>query len=202
MHESLETTISSKISFLNDNKIAVIYVLTGSNGSGKSVLEKKILNNLPFHQTFNLGAVTKTIRFMNRELKVTSLENFEEKRINELFTPIVQFSCEEYMKNGVNVIIDGVQINTSSPKWKNSITGGAILRVTPELKLMRGSYTDTHFNRRINTKYLEEYNYRDSRCFITIDNNGTLEETYKNLLESLNELMDLKLKGLKDNDNN
>lgn len=196
MSQSLLESLALKMQILNKHSIAVIFIITGVNGSGKTVFTKRLLTELPFHQTFNLGAVAKTVRFAYRDQEVTRLENFTDKKTTALFTPIVQFSCAEYRKNGVNVIIDGVQIDTLSSQWEGLITGGIILRVSDGLRLERNQYPDTHFNRAMELTITDHMHYTPSKLFIELDNNKAKEETFQDILMSLSKLLDSQLERL------
>lgn len=181
---------------LNKHHAAVIFVVTGPNGSGKTIFTKRLLTELPFHQTFNLGAVAKTIRFAYRDQAVTKLENFTNEKTTTLFTPIVQFACTEYQKNGVNVIVDGVQINTSDLAWEGLITGGIILRVDDNTRLVRNQYPETHFNRPMELTLTDRMQYVPSEIFVELDNNRSEDETFQSLLASLSRLLDMQLEKL------
>ena len=196
----LTSEISNKIKLLNANNSAVIFIVTGGNGTGKSVITKQLLCDLPFHQSFNLGAVTKTIRFLNEDIIVSKLENFNDKNIDNLFTPIVQYACAEYQKNGVNIIIDGVQIDTKSHNWKNLITGGVILSVENGIKQERSNFSDTHFNRKIDLQITDDYNYVQTPYFININNGLSFVSSYNKVLEVLNTALDRQLMKARIND--
>jgi hypothetical protein len=190
MDLNLLASIEDKMRLLNAKHKAVIFVVTGPNGAGKTAITKQLLTALPFHQTFNLGAVAKTIRYIYQDEGTTRLENFTNKKITNLFTPIVQFACREYQKNGVNVIIDGVQIDTLSPEWSGLIAGGIILDVDKETRINRNHFPDTHFNRKLEISLTDHCEYVDSELFVTINNSGALNETFNAILQSLDNALD------------
>lgn len=198
MNNLLEKQIADKINLLNTQGKAVIFVVTGGNGTGKSVIAKNLLTHLPFHQSFNLGAITKTIRFLNEDLTVSQLENFTDKNIDNLFTPIVQYSCQEYQKNGVNVIVDGVQINTRSQEWYGLVTGGVILTVERDIKLQRNDFPDTHFKRKIDIQITDQYRYEANDLFLAVDNSSTFVETYNDVLRTLDQLLTSQIETISD----
>ena len=197
MLEAFERQVSNKIKLLNRQKVAVIFIVTGGNGTGKSVMTKRLISGLPFHQSFNLGAVTKTIRYLNKSLVVSRLENFEDSKIQNLFTPIVQSACVEYQNNGVNVIIDGVQIDTKSKKWSSLATGGVVLSVEGTLKAKRNNYPDTHFKRKLDIRISDNHTYHPSDFFVTIDNNFSFSSSYVTVLEVLDNALDIQIDKLK-----
>ncbi len=190
MDLNLLTSIEDKMRLLNAKHKAVIFVVTGPNGAGKTAITKQLLTALPFHQTFNLGAVAKTIRYIYQDEGTTRLENFTNKKITNLFTPIVQFACREYQKNGVNVIIDGVQIDTLSPEWSGLIAGGIILDVDKDTRINRNHFPDTHFNRKLEISLSDHCEYVDSELFVTINNSGALSETFNAILRLLDNALD------------
>lgn len=197
MDLSLIKTVCLKIEYLNKIGVAVIFVVTGPNGSGKTVITKKLLTVLPFHQTFNLGSVAKTIRFVFRDEEVSRLENFTNEKITKLFTPIVQFACSEYQKNGVNVIVEGVQIDTVSPGWQGLITGGIILDVKKDLRLQRNQHPETHFNRAMELGLTDRLEYIESEYFDLINNNQNKDVTFNSTLRTLDRQLDCHLKTIK-----
>jgi hypothetical protein len=182
-----------RMRLLNDRGMAVIFIITGPNGSGKTVLTKRLLTALPFHQTFNLGAITKTIRYMFHDAETTRLENFKNDKTTSLFTPIVQFACAEYQRNGVNVIIDGVQIDTSSEQWSEIVTGGAILEVSDAMKVQRNNKPETHFNRSMELHLTNDCSYSPSDIFRIINNNGSIDSAFNDILAVLSECLDRQL---------
>lgn len=190
MTSILISSVGRKMRELNAHHVAVIFVVTGPNGTGKTVLTKRLLTDLPFHQTFNLGAVAKTIRYIYQDEEVSRLENFTNKKITRLFTPIVQFACREYQKNGVNVIVDGVQIDTGSPKWDEHVIGGVVLSVKDEVKFQRNQHPETHFNRKMDLHITDNCEYTSSDLFEQIDNTGSFDETYRRVLEYLSDSLD------------
>lgn len=187
--------IARKIKTLNSKGVAVIFIVTGPNGSGKTVIAKKLLTDLPFHQSYNLGVVAKTIRYIFNDAKVTRLENFTNEKITSLFTPIIQFACKEYSKNGVNVVIDGVQIDTDDQNWLRLVSGGVVLTVNEEVKLTRNQFPETHFKRQIELSLSDNVTYPKSPMFTTINNSGELTDTYKDVLVALKEHLDKAIKN-------
>lgn len=196
MDLNLLTSIKNKMRLLNAQHKAVVFVVTGPNGSGKTAITKQLLTSLPFHQTFNLGAIAKTIRYIYQDAGTTRLENFTNKKITNLFTPIVQFACREYQKNGVNVIIDGVQIDTKSPEWNGLIVGGIVLDVDKETRINRNKFPDTHFNRKLEISLTDNCEYADSELFVTINNSGALSKTFNEILRSLESAFNKELSNI------
>jgi tRNA uridine 5-carbamoylmethylation protein Kti12 len=187
--------INDKIAQLNKRDYAVIFVVTGLNGSGKTIVARRLLVDLNFHQTFNLGSVTKTLRYLSTE-ETTNLENFKNSDLNKLYTPIVQFACKEYQCNGVNVIIDGVQIDTSSTGWQESITGGIILEVPNSIKTFRNNKPDTHFKRVLYKTSEDNFAYAPNDTFRFIDNSNDIDDTYNKVLRVLDGILSRKLRNL------
>ena len=197
---SIEKTILSKINELNDLGVAAIFSVTGGNGTGKTHMAKYMLTYLLFHQSFNLGLVTKTIRCLTDAGDVTVLENFRNESIDKIFTHIIQYSCSEYQNNGVNVLIDGVQIDTVALREDSSILGGVILDVSVPKRIHRNNKPSTHFKRKLAIHSTTDVRrYFDNDKFKTINNDGDFLETYQAVLEQLDYLLDKKLNEIRNN---
>ena len=194
--------ITSKINELNNLGIAAMFVVTGANGTGKTHLAKRLLTELPFHQSFNLGLITKTIRFLTDSKDVTVLENFRNERVDVLFTHIIKYSCSEYQRNGVNVLIDGVQIDTVALNDDSNILGGIILDVNDQEKLLRNDKPTTHFKRKLAIHSATDVRrYIENDTFKIIRNDGDFQETYYLALEWIEYLVDKKLSQMKGSQN-
>lgn len=184
----------TKMAELNRRDVAVIFAVTGGNGTGKTHLAKQLLTNLPFHQSFNLGQVTKTIRCLTDMNDVTMLENFRDARADALFLRVIQYSSREYQRNGVNVLIDGVQIDSEALRDDTAILGGIILDVAKPIRLQRNDRPTTHFKRTLAVQSdTDTPEYVENDDFRIIDNNGSFNETYYAALEWLDTLLDRKL---------
>lgn len=195
-----EAAIMTKMAELNRRDFAVIFAVTGGNGTGKTHLAKRLLANLPFHQSFNLGLVTKTIRCLTDMNDVTMLENFRDVRADALFLRVIQYSCDEYQRNGVNVLIDGVQIDSEVLGDDTAILGGIILNVAKPIRLQRNDRPTTHFKRTLVVQSEADMpHYVENEGFRAIDNSGSFDETYRATLEWLDRLLDKKLDEVNDN---
>lgn len=191
-----EESIALKMHELNGLGVAVIYAVTGGNGTGKTHLSKQLLTRLPFHQSFNLGTVTKTIRCLSEEKEVTILENFKNKKIETLFSHIIQYAAQEYQKNGVNILIDGVQIDTPFLQADENILGGTILDVSELIKLQRNDKPSTHFKRTLAIHAETDIRqYTENDKYVIIHNDGDFADTYLQVLTHLELLLDKKLAG-------
>lgn len=190
-----ENVITRKINDLNSNGIAVIFAISGGNGTGKTRLSKEILTKLAFHQSFNLGLITKTIRCLTDTNGVTILENFRNAKVDGLFSHIIQYSCAEYQRNGVNVLIDGVQIDTVKLNDDSNILGGVVLEVSNDIKLRRNDKPTTHFKRKLTIhSQTDVRRYAENERFKSINNDGDFDNLYQSVLNWLENLLDRKLK--------
>lgn len=188
--------INLKIDALNSCGKAALFIVTGENGAGKTVFSKKLLCDLAFAQSFNLGVVTKTIRHLHKN-QVSSLENFVDEDTDALFTEIIEFSCGEYQKTGVNVLIDGVQIDTETLQKNDDVLGGVILRASAATRTVRGANPTTHFNRKLQIDpQTDDRHYVANDKFIAITNEGTLDDTYEKILQALDNLLKEKLHAI------
>lgn len=195
-----EQLIAAKITELNHLNFAVIFAVTGGNGVGKTHLAKHLLTQLPFHQSFNLGLITKTIRCLTDMDNVTMLENFRDTQVDKLFLHIIQYACAEYQRNGVNVLIDGVQVDSVALHDDDHILGGIILDVEESIKLQRNDRPTTHFKRKLaihSETDMRRYIQNDS--FKVIANNNDFSKTYQATLEWFNVLLDRKLNEAQSN---
>lgn len=193
--ETIEGSIASKMQQLNDLGYAVIYAITGGNGTGKTHLSKQILTRLPFHQSFNLGLVTKTIRCLTDAHEVTILENFKNQDVDTLFSHIIEYACHEYQHNGVNVLIDGVQIDTLKLRSNRDIIGGVILEVSEATRLQRNDKPTTHFKRKLAIHAETDVRrYIETNKFAIVDNDDDFTHTYVQVLKYLGLLLDKKIR--------
>lgn len=191
MNSTLKQELSDKITLLNELGYAVAFVVTGHNGSGKTTIAKRLLSDLPFYQTFNLGVVTKTLRYTQQTLTVTPLENFKDPDVNTEFTEIIRFAISEYQINGVNLVVDGVQVDTQALSQDSNIIGGVILEVDSAELYRRNDSPATHFNRRLSiTHPSDNLTYTKTNHFKPIANNGSIEETYDRVTKHLSNLLD------------
>lgn len=170
----------------------MIFMITGNNSAGKTVVTKKLIQILPFSQSVNMGLASKMIRYFRPDIDNTELENFNGNEASRIFDNLLDFMIESYAKTGVNVIFDGVQINNKS-LLSRSVTGGVFLDVDKDLLLDRGNKPETHFNRVI--RKLKKVKYVSSDKFIKIDNNGSMDETLTNVLRALDQLLDKQING-------
>lgn len=192
MYFWLKTRVTKKMLLLNRRGVPVIFMITGNNSAGKTVVTKKLIQILPFSQSVNMGLASKMIRYFRPDIDNTELENFNGNEASRIFDNLLDFMIESYAKTGVNVIFDGVQINNKS-LLSRSVTGGVFLDVDKDLLLDRGNKPETHFNRVI--RKLKKVKYVSSDKFIKIDNNGSMDETLTNVLRALDQLLDKQING-------
>lgn len=186
----MEKDINEKITLLNTRGIAIIFVVTGNNSSGKTVLTRLLIQKLNFYQSVNLGLASKLIRVLRPDLKFSELENFAGSSV-EIFKEIINAIINFYQNTGVNLIIDGVQVDTRGLSNNDSILGGVILNVNESVAIQRGQYPETHFNRKI--KKLKNIKYFHGSKFLALSNNYALNETYKAVLKHIGFLLDERL---------
>jgi Ni2+-binding GTPase involved in maturation of urease and hydrogenase len=193
-YQEHEEQIALKMKQLNDDGKAVIFVIAGANGAGKTRLCREVLTKLPFYQSFNLGLITKTIRCLTDMQEVSMLENFESENAERIFTRVIQYSCKEYQKNGVNLVIEGVQIDCKTLQDDENILGGVVLEVKDSIKNERNNRPDTHFKRKLEVDSgVDMPTYRTNDHFVMINNDGNFIQTYTNVLGTLEGLLDEKL---------
>ena len=188
--------IESKISELNKHGIPAIFIVCGNNSTGKTIITKKLIQNLNFYQSINLGLASKMIRFFRPDFDISELENFNGNEASNIFKKLVIFIIESYTKSGVNVIIEGVQIDTNELLKNNNVLGGVILKIDSTTAAERGTRPETHFNRIIRKDQLKKIHYYENSKFRIVRNEGTIEETFDQVVTHLNNLLTEKLKEL------
>jgi cytidylate kinase len=185
--------VNKKIKLLNTHGIPFVFIVTGNNSSGKTVISKKLFQNLNFYHHINLGIVSKMIRYFRPDLESDKLENFS-KESNKTFTELIDLIIDHYFNVGVNIIIEGVQFNTAQCLVDNRITGGIILDIPKPLSVERGLFPETHFLRKIRLKDMSELEYESNEKFKKINNeqtvDRTLELTYKHIDSLLDQILD------------
>ncbi|MBN1169165.1 hypothetical protein JXA63_04720 [Candidatus Woesebacteria bacterium] len=186
--------INEKIDSINKGGKAVIFVVTGNNSSGKTTITLRLLKDIKFYQSINLGLASKIIRYFRNDLIVDDLENFDGDSASNLFKNMVDFIINSYQETGVNIVIDGVQIDTDGLHNNKRVIGGVILTVKPEKAMERGDNSKTHFKRKLSKKGLKNVNYYPNEKFQLIDNNNSIEDTYCAILNHLDRLLDIELK--------
>lgn len=187
--------IESKISKLNKLGIPAIFIVCGNNSTGKTVIARKLIQNVNFYQSINLGLASKMIRFFRPDFDISELENFNGNRASDIFKKLVIFIIESYAKSGVNVIIEGVQIGTKELLKNNNVLGGVILTVNSTTLIKRGVRPETHFNRVIRKDHLKKVHCLENSKFKIVKNEGTIEETFGQVVSHLNKLLTKKLKN-------
>lgn len=188
----IKTRINQKIKRLNQAGIPAIFIITGNNSSGKTVIAKKLIRDVDFHQTINLGLISKTLRFLEPNFKSDELDNFNGAGAQTTFDNIIGNMISSYCKTGVNAIIEGVQINTQEFSLDERILGGIVLSVEYDRAIERGQKPETHFNRAITSESMKKMNYiiNKSDKFKIIDNNGSIEDSFNATIEYLEHLLD------------
>lgn len=185
MTDKTITYICDLIKTINKKGYPVIFIVTGNNSSGKTTVTRLLLQRLPFYQTINLGLVSKIIRFFRKDLHVNELENFESKEANHLFEQIIDFIIDHYFDKGVNIILEGVQINTEKLLPNNRLIGGIILRVDDFNRITRNKTSLTHKIRSKTPNLIENITYIPNRKFEIVDNNGLIDDTYSCVLRTI-----------------
>lgn len=185
--------INRKINDLNKKGFPVIFMITGNNSSGKTKLTNQLIKDLDFYQTINLGLASKLVRYFRPDIDASQLENFNGNEATKIFNDLIEFIVDSYTKTGVNVIIEGVQIDTSKYSEDSRILGGVILEVDESTAVERGKMPETHFLRKLNIKDLKRISYEDNALFQRIDNNNSFEEAYKAVLSHIDKLLNEKI---------
>lgn len=187
-----KTRINQKIKKLNQAGIPAIFLVTGNNSSGKTIITKNLIRDLNFHQTINLGLISKTIRFLQPNFKSDKFDNFNGVGTHVIFDDIISNMISSYWKTGVNAIIEGVQVNTQKFSLDERILGGIVLSVRLDRTLKRDQKPETHFNRIITGKSMKRINYiiNKNNKFKIIDNNGSIENSLNVTIKHLEQLLD------------
>lgn len=185
--------INRKINVLNKKGYPVIFMITGNNSSGKTKLTNQLIKDLNFYQTINLGLASKLVRYFRPDIDATHLENFNGNEASRIFKDLIEFIVDSYTKTGVNVIIEGVQIDTEKYSKDSRILGGVILGVDESTAVERGNMPETHFLRKLDIKDLKQISYEDNALFQRIDNNNSFEEAYKAVLSHIGKLLNEKI---------
>lgn len=111
-----------------------------------------------------------------------------------LFNKIIENLVASYIESGVNVIFEGVQIDTNFILQKPEITGGVILNTDLSIAEDRGDKPKTHFNRKVSN--LMEIKYIENQKIKIVDNNKSQEYTFEQILTHLNKLLESQLSNL------
>jgi hypothetical protein len=127
----------------------------------------------------------------------TSLENFASPIARNTFKEFVDFTIEEYCKNGVNLIIEGVQIDTERLFTNSNVLGGVILQTSKTNQVKWGKNPPTHFKREMSTTQITKVNYEENKKFKKLNNNLDFKLVITNTYEHLNELLDTEMKLLR-----
>lgn len=186
-NKDLIKKINRKILSQNKEGRAIIFFITGLNSTGKTTISRYLIRNLEFFQTINLGIVSKLIRFFIKEEEHSKLENFSSFRSKKLFSEIIDFIIDHYYNSGVNIIIEGVQIDPGHLEKNKKVTGGIILSVKDDIIYSRNINPTSRFKRVL--KKIEKHDYIENNKFIKIENNLNVLRTFKQILLSLDRLI-------------
>jgi len=187
--QSLIKKINLEIIEYNKKGKPVIFVICGKNCSGKTVLSCSLLKKIDFYQSVNLGIISKMIRFFKKDILSEEFENFNGNRASNIFKNLVDFIIDCYAKTGVNIIIEGVQIDTESVQKNEKVLGGVILDIKPALLEKRGEKPETHFKRSTENSRIKTVKYIPTSKFILVDNNGRFKNTVDKTLYHLDYLL-------------
>lgn len=179
--------IKRNINKLNKIGVPIIFLVTGNNSCGKTTFSRSLIRNFNFSQTVNLGIISKLIRFFKPEINCSNLENFSNKEIEILFKNLTDFIINHYSEKGVNLIIEGVQLDTLHLEKNKQVTGGIILDVEKEISISRGQNPDTRFKRSL--KKIKNRTYFETEKFKIIDNNKNIHTSFRRVLNHLNCLL-------------
>jgi len=185
--------INEKIRYLNEKGFPVMLMVTGNNSSGKTRLTNELIKNLDFYQTINLGLASKLVRYFRPDIDASHLENFNGNEATKIFNDLIELIIDSYSNTGVNVIIEGVQIDTAKHSKDLRILGGVILEVDQSKAIQRGINPETHFLRNLMKKDLKHIKYEENTLFRKIDNNNSFTDTYKTALDHIAKLLDNKI---------
>ncbi len=172
----------------------VIFFVTGLNWTWKTVLTKELLRHFNFYQTYNLGLISKTIKYFRPDLNIDSIDNFNDKdTVMSIFTELIELQIISYYQTGVNVIFEGVQIDTQALAQMSKVTWGIILTSNQKIALERWNKPETHFKRELCAEDLldikESMEYQENGKFLVVNNDGVLNETLKLILDHLEKLL-------------
>lgn len=197
MDSFLIGNLNKKIEDVNALGVPLIFCITGTNSSGKTIITKKLITLLNFYQVFNLGAVSKIIRIIRPTEEHSFLENFSSSSANDFYRDVVEFNINHYADTGVNLLIEGVQIDTKYLSELPNLFGGVILDVTKDIAITRGRNPKTHFKRVIKENEFQQFSYPETEKFKLVDNTKTLDNTLTAIFQHLNDLLDKKIAEFK-----
>lgn len=185
----VEQSVQEKMSLLNNFGIPVIFCITGNFSSGKTYYAKELIKKFSFSHIVNIGVITKTLNYLQNNLN----DKTKTTTIQEIITKIT----ESYSQNGVNAIIEGVQIDTEFQSKNKNILGGVILKIDKEIAKQRGNKPDTHFKRLLSD--IEDYPYKETDTFLSIENIESQKSVIHKILNHLDLLLDEKIRFCKKN---
>ena len=174
--------INRTIRLRNELGLAAIVAVTGANGTGKTTIANWLLADLDFDQVFNLSAVTKTIQVVRPDLAMTSLENLERGDDDHIYDQVLTWAVERYVDDGVNAVIDGVQVSPPVLAPLDGFVGGVILHGAPDLP--RGDRR-RHFRRVAKVRPADLRSYEPAAGFASMPDCADLEMTYDAALAAL-----------------
>lgn len=169
---------------------AVIWIITGNRFSGKTTMATRLFRDIKlFNQYIGLGAIGKTIEYYSG-IK----DGYERKSITnlEVFTKVLNSCIDRAYENGVNTIIEGVQIDTIALSKNNKLLGGVILSIPTSTKLKRGKNMKTRFKVVLKPSDInkrEDWFYKENDKFKTINNSVKQDYCYGEILKELLEVL-------------
>lgn len=192
----LAQRVSSLIYQLNSLGEPVIFLVTGINGSGKTLVSHKLLRLFPFYQVFSLGTVTRTLKESGKLAENNSIlvtDRLDNSPDWTMYERTVLSAVNHYHAQGVNTLIEGVQINTAELTMLDQLMGGVILSAASEVIARRSVDGSTRLHRKLSPEDLPRVDYRANKKFMLIDNNGTLDETLAKVIRHLDNLLAARL---------
>lgn len=188
--------VNLKIKRLNELGIPIIFLVGGTNSTGKTTITRLLIQKCLFYQSVNLGIVSKLLRYLNPEIPFDNLENSRQSGIQDTYSKLITFMIKNYWNSGVNLIIEGVQVDTNVFNRNSMVIGGVLLLTNQTLAVKRGYMPRTHFRRTITYNEDLDINYTEYQNFIFVDNNGSLSSTFYHVLIHLNNILGEKISNL------
>lgn len=188
-------------------KLPVIILLGGVFGVGKTTLSYNLSRSLGIKQRTSVGVISKTLQYLYPGTKsIRTLDNLERDKCNYkiflkqsfLMCSIVNYILRIARKDGVDYIIDGVQLLPKFIKFRKNILY-LFLKCSSEKKLMQRLVNSTSHRNRYRETSLEQVkklislqqffvdSIKESKNVRIIDEDKSEEDVTKEALEVIKE---------------
>jgi hypothetical protein len=123
----LLSRIRRSIRAMNAAGQACIIAVTGANGTGKTTIANWMVRDLELDQVFNLSAVSKTLQVARPDLASTAFDNFSDPTATEVFERVTTWAIGRYQEDGVNAVVEGVQVSPVVAAHPGLLTAVALI---------------------------------------------------------------------------